>query len=136
MIFDGVVLLPPMRLLATHSSAGMMRFGDQQRFGLLAERVQVFDGEVVGEDHVFVGAMEPMRCARPRCHARVAEARLGEDGMARAERDELARRQSPVARERFEDVADVGVGDPDLFARHAPGEVRAAFLLGCGLHTQ
>ena len=61
MTFDGAVLLPPMRVLATQSSAGIMCFCDQQRFRLFAELVQVFDGEVIGEDHVFVGAMEPMR---------------------------------------------------------------------------
>ena len=44
--------------------------GDQHRFGLLAEAVQVFDGEVVGEDYFFVGAVQPMRAARPRCRAR------------------------------------------------------------------
>ena len=92
---------------------------DQQRLGLRAEPVQIFDGEMVGEDDVFIGAMEPMRalalCAVPEC----AKARLGEDRMARAKRDELARRQATVARERLEDVADIRLGYPDAFLRHS-----------------
>ena len=35
--------------------------GDQHRFGLFAEPMQVLDGEMVGEDCFFVGAVEPMR---------------------------------------------------------------------------
>jgi hypothetical protein len=49
----------------------------------------------------------------------LAEARFGDDGMAQAEGDELARRQSPMACERLEDVADVGVSDADVFVRYA-----------------
>ena len=56
--------------------------------------------------------------------------------MACAEGDELARRQPAVPRERFEDVADVGVGDLDVLARLSTREVRAALVLDCGLHTR
>jgi hypothetical protein len=33
-----------------------------------------------------------------------------------------------MARERFKDVADVGVRDPDVFARHSSREMRAALF--------
>ena len=104
--------------------------GDEHRFGLFAEAMQVLDGEVVGEDCFFVGAMQPMRALAFGAVPEIAEARLGEDGMARAEGDELARRQPAVPRERFEDVADVGVGDLDVLARHSAREVRAALVSG------
>src|SRR5580658_6494356 len=56
--------------------------------------------------------------------------------MTRAECDELARRQSTVARERLEDVADVCIGYPDAFVRDAPEEVRAAFVFSCDWHRE
>jgi len=48
-----------------------------------------------------------------------AEACFGEDWMADAKRNELARRQSTVACERFEDVAYVRVGYSDALFGHA-----------------
>ena len=41
--------------------------------------------------------------------------------------------QSAVARERFEDVADVGVGDPDVLAgtRRERCERRLCWVAGC-----
>src|SRR5580658_7764288 len=56
--------------------------------------------------------------------------------MTRAKCDELARRQSTVARERLEDVVDVCIGYPDAFVRHAPEEVRTAFVLSCDWHRE
>src|SRR5580658_3020332 len=56
--------------------------------------------------------------------------------MTPAKCDELARRQSTVAGERLEDVADVCVGYPDAFVRHAPEEVRAAFVFRCDWHRE
>ncbi len=88
---------------------------------------------MVGEHHLLVGAMKPMRPLALGAMPEKAEARLGEDGMARAEGDELARGQSPVARERLEDVADVGVRDVDLFARHSSARrCERRFLSGAG----
>ena len=52
---------------------------DQQRLRLFAEPVQVFDGEMVGEDDVFVGAVEPMRALALGAVPERAESRLGED---------------------------------------------------------
>src|SRR5208282_4268533 len=109
---------------------------DQERLCLRAEPMQIFDREMVRKDDVFIGAVEPMRalafCAMPQC----AKACLGEDRMTRAKRNELARRQTAVARKRFEDVPDVRVGYPDALFAYAPREVRATFLVKCGLHTQ
>ena len=102
----------------------------------VAEAMQVLDGEVVGEDCFFVGAVQPMRLLVLGAVPEIAEARLGEDRMARAEGDELAGRQPAVPRERFEDVADVGIGDPDVLAGLSTREVRAALVLDCGLHTR
>ena len=77
-------------------------FGDEDRFASCPRRVQIFDGEMVGEHGFLVGAVQPMRPLALGAVPEMAEARLGEDGMACAKGDELARGQSPVTRERFE----------------------------------
>ena len=92
--------------------------GDEHRFPLFAEAMQVFDSEVVCEDCFFVGAVQPMRLLVLGAVPEITEARLGKNRVARAEGDELARGQPPMPCEWFEDIADIGVGDPNLFARH------------------
>ena len=44
--------------------------------------------------------------------------------------------QPAVPRERFEDIADVGIGDPDVLAGLSTREVRATLVLDFGLHTR
>src|ERR1700683_5271895 len=99
--------------LATDAAVGDPFFGwddalgNQHCFCLFAERVEILDGEVVGEDYFFVGATEPMGPLAFGGVPEVAEPRLGKDRMAYAEGDELTRGQSPMPGEWFENVADV-----------------------------
>ena len=131
MIFEGEALLPPIRVLATQSLRRDDLFLDKQRLGLLAESMHVLDDEMVGEEDVFVDAMQPVRSLALSAVPERAEPRLGDDRMTRAEGDELAGGQSPMARERFEDVADVGVGDAQALRHELARKMRAAVVIGC-----
>jgi len=136
MIFEGAALLPPDAAIGDPLLRRDDALLNQKRLGLCADAMQIFDGEMVREDDVFARAVEPVRALALGAMPQRAETRLGEDRMTRAKRDELARRQTAVARERFEDVADVGVGNPDALFGYAAREMRTALLLYCGLHTR
>ena len=132
MIFDGEALLPPMRVLATHSSGGMMCFSTSSASASSPSRCM--SSTIRWLAKTMSSLARCSQCDRsPSVPCQSAPSRaLVMIGMTRAEGDELARGQSPMARERFEDVADVGVGDANALRRDAARKMRAAFVIGAG----
>ena len=63
--------------------------------------MQIFNGEMVGKDHVFIDAMQPMRALALRRVPERAEPQFCRDRMTGPEGNKLAGGQLPVTRQRL-----------------------------------